>query len=274
MKKEKETRSLDNKTALIFGASSGIGLHIAGKLLAEGWKVYNASRTGCPTREIIDLITDVSQEGAIEAAFERVLKENAFLDAMIYCSGCSMAAPVEHVREEDYRYLFEVNFFGALSAIRHALPVMRNSGRGRIVLMSSMGGEIPIAFDAFYSASKAALDMLAMETDMEVRPYNVYVTALQAGGTATEFTFKRKVYSDEHAGVYAGKMNLAVNTLAEIEQNGMAPERVADCVLNLLRMKNPPVITSPGAINKAIAVMGKILPKRVVRYLNRSVYFH
>lgn len=70
---------------------------------------------------------------------------------------------------------------------------MKENG-GRIVLVSSMGGILPIAFDCFYSCSKAALNMLAKSANSELGEFNIRATAVLPGGTATTFTFKRKVY--------------------------------------------------------------------------------
>lgn len=76
---------------------------------------------------------------------------------MIYSAGVSMAAPIEYAREADWRYLFEVNFFGFVRAVRAVLPFMRDGGR--ILAVGSVAGTVPVPFDSWYSASKAALDM-------------------------------------------------------------------------------------------------------------------
>ena len=188
MKARKNTEKTETKgkkkgrCAIVVGASSGIGRETALRLAARGDTVFNLSRTASvpPVRTIT---ADASEEGAFARAIENVCRETGGLDLLIYCAGYSCLAPVAYAKSEDYRYLFEVNYFGAVECLRAAAPFLRKRG-GRAVLVGSMGGEMPIPYDGFYSASKAALAMLARETDMEWRSRGVRVSALLPGGTA------------------------------------------------------------------------------------------
>ena len=133
-----------NRTAIVVGGSSGIGYETCARLVSRGWNVTNISRTPCKNP-----------------------KEKHGRDVLVYSAGFSMAAPIEYAKESDYRYLFDVNFFGALKAMQAAIPFMKNSG-GRIILVGSLGGELPIIFDSFYSSSKAALEMLVREASTKL----------------------------------------------------------------------------------------------------------
>lgn len=260
------------KVAFIIGASSGIGLETSKLLLASDWRVYNGSRTPAPEPGVENFLLDVSDEKTITAAVDKIVTANGKIDALIYSAGFSMAAPVEHAAPADYRYLFEVNFFGAVAAVKAVIPVMRDNDGGRIVLISSMGGVVPIAFDAFYSSSKAALDMFTKEADMELRPYNIRISNVLPGGTCTDFTFKRKVYSREQAGSYTDSMNKAVIALADIEQNGMEPKSVAQTVMSTLTAANPPQLVASGFVNKSLKMANKLLPNRLTQMITRSQY--
>lgn len=261
-----------NRIVLIFGASSGIGLAAAKKLATEGAVVYNASRTPCPEQNIYNITCDVSQHDSVESAISQVIKAHNKIDILIYSAGFSMAAPLEHVMEEDYRYLFEVNYFGALRAAKTVIPFMRENLYGRIIFISSIGGILPIAFDGFYSSSKAALNMLARELSIELKPYNIFVTSVMPGGTATRFTFKRKVYPSDSIGDYDHNLNKAVISLANIEQGGMPSDLVAETVIKVLKKKNPAPVIASGISNKSYALMDKVFPSRLIRYFNSSVY--
>ena len=137
-----------------------------------------------------------------KAIGEAAAAEGGELYALVYCAGFSMAAPIEYADEKDYHYLFDVNYFGAVRAVQCAVPFMKERG-GRIVLVSSMGGLFPVAFDSFYSSSKAAVDMLVKSAALELEPYGIRVCSVQPGGTSTAFTFKRKIYGDAENGEYA-----------------------------------------------------------------------
>ena len=257
---------MEQNVIFIIGASSGIGLSVAQKLCDEGNVVYCGARTLCPDERVTSIITDVTQPKTVAAAVNRIISEVGRIDKLVYSAGFSMASPIEHAAEKDYRYLFEVNYFGAITAVREVLPYMRAQGSGRIVLIGSMGGVLPIAYDAFYSSSKAALIMLGKELNFEVNPYGIYATTVLPGGTATRFTFKRKV------GVYASALDKSVGTLAGAEQGGMESDEVAETVLKALETENPPPVMAAGLINKAYYISNKLLPEKLTQYLTANHY--
>ena len=247
------------RTAVVVGGSSGIGCETVFRLVGAGWNVYNISRTPCVNLKVTNVLADVSEDFAFDAI--RQVGAKCGLDLLLYSAGCSMAAPIEYAAESDYRYLFEVNYFGALRAVQAAVPTMRRGGR--IVLVGSLGGDIPIMFDSFYSASKAALEMLARGASHELRPYGINVTAVLPGGTATGFTFKRKIYGDERSGAYAKRLDRAVERLARMEQGGMSASAVADDMLRVINADRPPLIKTCGAVNGFYRALSRVLPEKL-----------
>lgn len=263
---------MKQRVLLVVGASSGIGLRVAQKAADAGHVVYGGSRRDCPDERVTSLSLDACKPNTLSESIQRIVRETGRIEQLVYSAGFSMAAPVEYAKEEDYRYLFEVNFFGALECVRLVLPYMREQGYGRIALVGSMGGVLPIAYDAFYSASKAALITFSKELNMEVNRYGVYSSAVLPGGTATRFTFKRKVYPAESVGVYGGDLDKSVGALAGIEQGGMEADDVADTVLKALNAQKPPLVVASGAKNKAFYLSQKILPQKFTQYLVENTY--
>lgn len=261
-----------SRVILVVGASSGIGLATVQKLADAGHVVYCGARSTCPDERVTSLCMDVSKPKTVQDGVEKILQETGKIEQLVYSAGCSMAAPVECADEQDYRYLYEVNFFGALAAARIVLPHMRMQNYGRVVFIGSMGGVLPIAYDGFYSSSKAALMMLGKELDMEVKPYGVRVSTVLPGGTATRFTFKRKVYPADTVGVYASDMDKSVGSLAGIEQGGMDASAVADTVCKTLDADNPPPVVAAGLLNKTYYLSQKIFPEKLTQYLVRNTY--
>ncbi len=268
---EEKTRPVSRKTAVIVGASSGIGRETALKLNARGYRVYNISRTPFKGERVHSLTADAAQEGEIEKAIGEIGEELGGFDLLVYSAGFSMAAPVELAKSGDYRYLFEVNYFGAIEAIRGALPYLKKRG-GRIVLVGSLGGDVPIPFDGFYSSSKAALAMLAREADLELRPQGVRVSALLPGGTSTDFTYNRRVYSEEESKSYSHSVKKASAALANMEQGGMSPSLVADTIIRLAEKRNPPTVSASGGKNNFLRYLNKMLPERVTDYFVRKKF--
>lgn len=264
---EKKT---DKKTAVVVGGSSGIGFETCLRLANRGWNVVNVSRTPCKSNKVTNIKADVADGAALDAAIKQAAAKNG-ISLLVYSAGFSMAAPIEYAKEEDYKYLFEVNFFGALRAMQAVIPFMKRKG-GRIILIGSIGGNLPISFDSFYSASKAALEMLCRNAYTELKPYNIKVTGVLPGGTSTGFTFKRKVYSESEVGAYSGSVNKAVAALAHMEQSGMSPEQVAEIIYNLVTMDNPPVIKICGAKNTVYRLFSRIMPEKVTLNINERMY--
>ncbi len=263
-------KSSYKKTAIVVGGSSGIGYETCFRLSALGWNVVNISRTPCKNPKVTNICADVTKGEDLRAAITTAATNDG-VSALIYSAGFSMAAPIEHVKEEDYRYLFEVNYFGALAAVQTVIPFMKQHG-GKIVLVSSIGGDLPICFDSFYSSSKAALEMLCRAAYGELKPYNISVTGLLPGGTATNFTFKRKVYSDEENKSYSKSVNKAVAALANMEQSGMSPSAVADIIYNILISDKPPVIKICGMKNTMFRLVSRVMPEKFTLRMNDRMY--
>ncbi len=256
--------------AVVVGGSSGIGYETCVRLVNRGWSVTNISRTPCNNAKVSNACADVSCGTEAEAAISSSA-EKLGLDALVYCAGFSMAAPIEYAREKDYKYLFEVNYFGALKAMQAAIPHMKKRG-GKIVLVGSLGGDVPIVFDSFYSSSKAALEILAREANNELNVYNISVTALLPGGTATNFSFKRKVYSEEENGCYSRAVNKAVAALVNMEQGGMRPSRVAEDIYKILTSDKPPIVKTCGVKNAATRFATRVMPERLTTYINGRMF--
>ena len=259
------------KTVIIVGASSGIGYETALRLIGRGFTVVNISRTPCSMQRVKNYAADVTVGDTLEKAVAEAVKAADGLYALVYSAGFSMAAPIEYADEKDYRYLFDVNYFGALRALKCAVPHLKKRG-GRIVFVSSMGGTFPVAFDSFYSSSKAAVDMLAKAAAIELEPYHIHVCSVQPGGTSTGFTFKRKIYADEENREYAAKLKRATAALANMEQGGLSAGEVAKQVVEVLCEKHPPLSVRCGAMSKFYAAAKRVLPDRATQFINKKAY--
>lgn len=258
------------KVAAISGASRGIGRATARLLAAEGWKVYNLSRRPSGDPEIIDIETDVTAEAAVAAAFRQIRDESRRLDLLINNAGYGLAGAVEHTQLKDARQQFEVNFFGAVSCIKAALPLLRES-RGRIICISSAAAVFAIPFQAFYSATKASINILANALANELKPFGVSVCALQLGDVKTEFTAARakSLRGDD---VYGGAIGRSIAVMEQDEQRGMAPEYVAAQVYRIACRRRIKPLYTVGGKYRLFVFLNKLLPNRLVNWLVGKLY--
>lgn len=249
------------KNVLIIGASSGIGLECARIYANKGDNVFNISRSNCNIDGVTNINADVSETEQIKLAFSSLEALTDRIDTFLYFAGYSMAAPIERAESRDYRYLFDVNVLGLIETFQRVVPMMKKHG-GSAVFASSLGGSLPILYDAFYSASKAAVDAFAGEALMELSRYGIKITSAVIGGTSTNFTFKRNIYSTAKCGEYAKGVRRASIILATIEQGGMSPQSVASKIVAIAESDTPPVITGIGLVNKCALSLSRIIPKK------------
>lgn len=259
------------KVILIVGASSGIGMYTAQRYIGDGDIVVNLSRRDCEIEGVINIRCDVCDDNSVEKAFNSFLSISNRLDVFIYSAGFSMASPMEYVEEKDYRYLFDVNLFGYMFLLKKCIPLLKLTG-GVSCIVSSTAAVVPIAYDCFYSASKAAANMLTISLCQELLPQGIRVLSVMPGGTRTNFTFKRKEYPPEVTCEYADYVKTAADSLAEIEQKGMKAKSVARTIYNKCNSKISSGIYASGVGNKLLAFLVRLLPQRIIYYMVRSQF--
>jgi NAD(P)-dependent dehydrogenase (short-subunit alcohol dehydrogenase family) len=179
-------------TVLITGASSGIGAAAASLLARRGFEVFGTSRRpdSLPPeapKGIHWLAMDVRSEASVQRGVEAVLGHGAGLHAVVCSAGCGSFGSVEELPVESALAQFETNFFGVLRTLRAALPHLRAQRSGRIALVGSLAGRAPIPFQAHYSASKAAVDALALALRNELWTLGVRISLIEPGDIRTRF---------------------------------------------------------------------------------------
>lgn len=260
------------KKLFIVGGSSGIGFATVKKFLQNGYSVINLSRTPCQHAGVENYLCDVSVPKQLDDTLSKIVKVNS-IDIFIYCAGFSMASPIEFVRENDYRYLYEVNLFAFLRCVQTLVPLLRKS-EGTICVISSLGSICPIPYDCYYSGSKNALNATVQSLKYELLLDNVNVISILCGGTKTNFSFKRKIYPYSTVGGYSKQMHLAVERLKNIEQNGLSAEKVATFIYKKCHTHNVSVSLYPNNfINKIIAFFVRIAPQSLIYFITKNVYF-
>lgn len=252
------------KSIVIVGGSSGIGLATVQNLLGKDCEITNISRTPCPVAGVVNITADIIDNKELYAAINAVDR----IDAIVYCAGASLSAPIEYIKLEDCEYIFDVNIIGAIECIKAALPKLNKSEDPKVVLLSSSGGIAPIAFDGIYSATKAGLFALAVAIRLE-NP-KIKCTAVAVPATQTEFSFKRKIYGD--CGEYNAKLKTASSALIKMEQTGYSADFVAKRIVAILEKHNPPPKVTIGTKNTLMLFAYKILPWRIKLFALRKIY--
>jgi len=262
------------KTVVITGGSSGIGSELVKVFAAGDYTVYNLSRRPGEhggLDNVIHIPTDITDTGQVELAFRRIEEETGRADILINNAGFGISGAVEFTEPDDARRLFDVNFFGVFECIRHAVKLMRRNNGGRIINVSSAAAVFPIPFQAFYSASKAAVNSLTLALSNELKDFGISVCAVMPGDVRTGFTGARQksTCGDD---IYGGRIEAAVSVMEEDEKNGLLPEMIASDILRIASRSRIKPLYTLGLKYKLFAVLQKILPCGFVNSVIRSLY--
>jgi NAD(P)-dependent dehydrogenase (short-subunit alcohol dehydrogenase family) len=169
------------RTALVTGASSGIGAACAARLAEAGWHVFaGVRRQGDAPDGTEEVLLDVTDDEQIRAASERIDE----LHALVNNAGIAIAIPLEFIPLAELRRQLEVNVVGQVAVTQAVLPQLRRS-RGRIVFVGSIAGRSALPFLGAYAASKHALEAIADSLRLELRPFGIEVSIVQPGSIKT-----------------------------------------------------------------------------------------
>lgn len=250
---------MENKVAIVTGASSGIGRHTASSLLSKGCKVYDFSRRDIPLESVTHIKVDVTDENNVAQAVKEVFEKEGSIDVVINCAGYGISGAVEFTDIKDAKNQFDVNFFGTVNVNKAVIPYMRKQHRGRIVNISSDAAVAHIPFQTYYSASKAALESYTNALANEVRPFNISVTAIAPGDICTDFTGARKK-SFEGDDIYDGRILRSVTSMEIDEARGMSANIAADYIAKIALQKKVKPVYAIGFQYKFLSVLCKIFP--------------
>jgi len=249
-------------SVLITGASSGIGAATAAHLVRAGHRVFGTSRRPRQTGDGIEWIAlDVDDDASVERGVAAVLSATGGrLDAVVCNAGFGIFGSVEEVSIADARRQLETNFFGVLRVLRGVLPAMREARRGRVLLVGSLAGRAPIPFQAHYSASKAAVDALALALHNEVRGFGIRVTLIEPGDVATPFNDAMSWETSPKDSAYAEAVAESERKIRELLPKAPPPEVVARCIGRALAARRPRVRYAVGADSKLVPFGRRLLP--------------
>ncbi len=181
-----------NPVALLTGCSSGIGAACARRFAEAGFTVFATARRvealgdlaaiGCLTRSL-----DVTDPAAIERVVAEIETRHGSVDVLVNNAGYGQQGAFEETALEAVRAQLETNLIGAMAVTQRVLPRMREQRRGRILMMSSMGGRIAFPGGAAYHASKYALEAVGDVLRFEVARFGIDVVIVEPGLVASDY---------------------------------------------------------------------------------------
>jgi NAD(P)-dependent dehydrogenase (short-subunit alcohol dehydrogenase family) len=256
----------NGQTALVTGASSGIGRASALALRDAGWTVVATARRKEALEEIEGprlhtAVLDVTDEASRTAVVASITAQHGPVALLVNNAGFGRMGPVEDFPMADWERLFATNVFGLVRMAQLVIPGMRAAGGGRIVNIGSMGGEFTTPLAGAYHASKYAVESVSDALRAELKPFGISVVILQPGPVATHLATDGDFVWD-HDGPYTAAvehMQSAARALTP-GRGILTPEQVARTVVTIARAGTPSDRYKVGAVSHLLPFLRRWLP--------------
>jgi NAD(P)-dependent dehydrogenase (short-subunit alcohol dehydrogenase family) len=268
---------MQERSVLITGCSSGIGLASAREMKRRGWRVFATARKPEDIARLKDelgvesLYLDYAETDSIARAVDQVLAATGGrLDALFHNGAYGQPGAIEDLPLHALRAQFEANVFGWHELTRRIIPTMRTQGGGRIVFCSSVLGLVAAPYRGAYCASKFAVEALAHVLRMELAGTGIRIALIEPGPIATRFlehaleAYRRHIdlINTPHREIYRAR-------IARLEQGGdktfkLPPEAVAAKLAHALESRNPRphyYVTIPAYV---AVLLRRLLPARAL----------
>lgn len=260
------------KTALVTGASSGIGAAIARQLIRDGYRVFAGARRVDRMGDLeaagaTVLSLDVTDDASMVAAVDAVRADAGRLDVLVNNAGYGSYGSLEEVPIDEGRRQFDVNVFGLARLTQLVLPMMREQKSGAIVNISSIGGKIYEPYGSWYHATKFAVEGLSDSLRLELAPFGIKVIVIEPGGIRTEWASisRDNLLAHSGSGPYAQYAEAHARLLGAANTSSFVspPEAVARVVSRSLKASRPRTRYPAAGGAGPILFMRRILPDRM-----------
>lgn len=257
-------KKISGKTAIVTGASSGIGKATAAALARSGFTVFGTSRrTDKEGSQGVTMMTcDVTDETSVDRLVSAVMEKTGRIDLLVNNAGLGLFGGAEESSVAQAKTLFEVNFFGLVRMTNAVLPVMRNNGGGRIINISSVLGIIPAPYSAHYGATKHAVEGYSESLDHEMRAFNVRVSLIEPAFTKSSFD-QSALKPDRMIQQYAAARASVDKLIQDAMVIGDPPEIVADAVLIAATSDRPKRRYTAGKAARQTSFARRFVPSNI-----------
>ncbi len=185
------------RTWFITGVSSGFGRQLTEQLLERGDRVIGTVRDVEKVADVHERYPetyhaeqlDVTDTAAIHEVLERSFAARGRIDVLISNAGYGLFGAAEELSDEQVEHIIATNLLGPIQLIRAALPHLRAQGSGRIIQISSYGGQVAFAGNSLYHATKWGIEGFVESVAQEVAPFGIGMTIVEPGGARTEFRY-------------------------------------------------------------------------------------
>lgn len=267
------------RSALVTGASTGIGRATALRLDAAGWRVFAGVRKDADAKalaeagsdRLVPLILDVTDAEQIAAAAEQIGADaGGRLDGLVNNAGIAVPGPLETLPLDDFRRQVDVNLTAQVAVTQALLPLIRPA-RGRVVFIASIGGRIAFPLNGAYHAAKFGIEAVGDVFRQELRPWGISVSIVEPGsidtpiwerGAQNASEIEARAHPEQEA-LYGKAIASFRKVVQDLADRGIPPEKVAEAIAHALESSRPRTRYLVGLDAKVQARLKVLIPDRV-----------
>ena len=229
-----------NKTVLISGASSGIGLETALYFFEQGWNVIatmrnpEKRRTPLHDKGLTDVIhLDVTDSASIQEAVQYALEKYQKIDVLVNNAGYAVCGPFEATTQAQVARQFDTNIYGLMEMARAVLPNFRRQKGGVLINVASIGGQLGFPLYSIYNSTKWAVEGFSEALQYELKPLNIKVKIIEPGVIRTDFYDRSMDMADVTAltEAYVGVLKRSEKRTGEAALRNSTEPRVVACTI-------------------------------------------
>ena len=272
------------ESVLVTGASTGLGREMALYLAKRGFRVYATMRDMSGSESLLSaaanlkvdlkvMTLDVTDKASVEHAVDSIVAEAGGIYGVVNNAGVGLRGYFEDLDDEDIRKMYDANVFGVMQVTRAVLPHMRKAKRGRILMISSVGGRIGSLGVTAYCSTKFALEGFGESLFMELAPLGIRVSLIEPGIIKTErWSTNRGIAErakDPHSPYYNWFWQSEQEADKLVQASTATPADVAAVIYQALTVENPKLRYMIGRKAKLAVALRRWLPGN----LFERVYF-
>lgn len=262
-----------DQVVVISGLAQGMGREVAKQVAAKGGTVvgFDVDREGLRSldqelgargcRRFL-LTLDICDRPGILSFRDKVLERFGRADTVLSNVGIGFFGPFEEVDLEAALRCLEINVIGAAALFQAFLPSMRERGRGKLIAMSSLVGQIPFPFESIYSASKFALEGLVLSLRYEIEPFGIQVALVEPAQVST--TFAQKIHKLPPEGSpYRERARRFIERDRELIRSAPDPQKAARSIVALIEAERMKTHNQVDRMSTVFLSLNRILPEKV-----------
>ncbi|MEM7029190.1 MAG: SDR family NAD(P)-dependent oxidoreductase [Chloroflexota bacterium] len=256
---------MNDKVALVTGASTGIGQHISDTLVNKGYTVYGTSRSKQPDRNGVQMRQlEVSDQASVDACISSIMDETGGIDLLVNNAAIVHVSPEEELPIDVAQAMMNINFFGAARVTNAVLPQMRQRRDGQLIFISSLAGQMGVPGQGYYCSTKHAMEAYADSLYLELQQFGIRVSVLEPGSYRTGILDQAdKAPTWQTFNDYDDMRVKLPKVIMEQTKKSQDPQLVANLVVKVAANRTPRLRYQVSSADKRAVQFKRWLPEKM-----------